>query len=87
MSATHIAGPVIVIDARVIQRCAWCGEKLIDCIPANMMVVEGDTRGVATWPEFALVRVDGNVSSVVETFENRDPLGQLPDDSCKDMVE
>lgn len=29
-TVTHIAGPVMNIDGRAIQRCAVCGEKLID---------------------------------------------------------
>lgn len=27
---THIAGAIWGIDGRAVQRCAWCGKKLLD---------------------------------------------------------
>ena len=84
-SVTHIAGPVIKIGPRQIQRCAVCGEKLAD----NIEILKGLVASPDGPPEFlswdpgCLVRVDGHRASMLE----HDDGTNLPDDTCLTLVE
>lgn len=83
MSTTHVAGIDVTKDNRwVRQRCAWCGEILVDQDATAIQKPIEDIRGdetpaqfVGTWPPGSMVRRDGPVTSVVE--EDR-----YPEDSC-----
>ena len=78
MSLTHIAGPHVTVNARLRQRCAWCGATLIDYDLDRMAVPVGQDSTPATWPAGALVAVDGPASWLVD-HEDGAPL---PDDAC-----
>lgn len=95
MSVTHVSGIVVFIQRRAIQRCAICGEKLID--QKNLIVgsmpefAERDYIAINRMcngpePEFwdvgSLVRCDGENQFPVELRP-----GRLPDDNCCDLVE
>lgn len=73
----HIAGFSVGVDSLLRQRCAWCGEVLIDLDLANIAVAPGEDgapgRGPGTWEPFALVAVDGPCSWVVPCAEG-EPL-------------
>ena len=89
MSVTHIAGPVIEIGQRKIQRCAVCGEKLGDNLPflqGRVGVVSTDPNRryeMLEWEPGGLVRHDGNHWAVVE----HDNGANLPRDACIDLIE
>jgi len=84
-SVTHIAGPVMQIGQRKIQRCAVCGEKLGD----NLGILQGLVASVGGSPEFlswepgGLVQVVGNRMSALEHVDGT----ELPTDTCLDLVE
>jgi hypothetical protein len=62
---THIAGMHINVNDRFIrQRCAWCGEILVDEDLLKVMVI-GGCDGLGLFEVGAFVRVDGRFSSVV----------------------
>jgi hypothetical protein len=73
---THLAGePICIADRYCRQRCAWCGEILIDMDLTTIMVpIDQADKGPAAWPVGSWVRVDGPASFLVE--------GPRPDDSC-----
>ncbi len=83
MSATHIAGFFVRIEDRLIQRCALCGEKLID---VRLGRVETDVSGepYPTWDAGAHVVIDDNNNRMQV---HRNPAAGLPADSCLSMVE
>lgn len=85
-SVTHLAGNVVTVDDRVIQRCSICGEKLVDSKGQMFPVLPGEPPPlVATWEVGALVRVSGEQPQhweVLQVDEKR-----LPDDSCIELVE
>lgn len=88
MSVTHIASRHVTIEGRTVQRCGWCGTKLLDSQGAMCAVpVEFDSSSddgrMPVWPEGAFVQVDGNRSSVIET----DEANLLPEDNCRGLVE
>lgn len=79
-SVTHIAGHSITVRGRLIQRCALCGEKLVD----SLNTASPDGRPIGTWEVGRFVNVTfGNPSRSV-VLENSD---KLPDDSCLSLVE
>jgi hypothetical protein len=83
-SVTHVAGPVVCINNRVIQRCMVCGEKLGDNARVMMPVgPDGHPQPYPTWNPGALVQVEGNRSSEVGHFNN----SPLPWDFCLELVE
>ena len=94
-SVSHLPAGPIDIRGRVIQRCAICGEKLVDS--KRTMVPIGDAgKPYPTWEPGVMVRVikEGNVSrweSVeCETIEGENgerDRQKLPEDSCIDLVE
>ena len=89
MKTVHVAGPPVVINGRVVQRCAWCGEKLLDS--KNTVGLIGPNGEPPTFPTYGERRLiefepgDGFVRSIdvgdfVETEE-------LPPEFCHDLVE
>jgi hypothetical protein len=80
-SVTHVAGHKVEVAGRTIQRCALCGDKLIDDLNEARPEGSGPTP---TWEPGRLVRVTaGNPQSSVLLPDT----DQLPDDSCIDLVE
>lgn len=84
-TVTHIAGNVITVGNRVIQRCSLCGEKLCDSLntmtPINK---DGSIPEYPTWEVGKQIRVkEGNPTRY--TLLNDDK--QLPSDSCYDLLE
>lgn len=85
-STTHIAGPAITVCQRTIQRCSWCGEKLVD---SKGMMAPCKPDGsppdpLPTWEPGRLVQVThGNP----QRWLLLDDTDQLPKDSCLDLVE
>ncbi len=76
---SHIAGLDVAIGSYLRQRCGWCGTILLDYDLRNVIVqTETADKGVATWPVGEIIRVDGNISSIVE----HESGNQLPEDSC-----
>ena len=79
MSAvTHIAGMSITVGPLMRQRCAWCGHLLIDYDLERVAVPVGQDSTPATWPPGELVRVDGNLSTLVDHSDG----DLLPVDAC-----
>jgi len=60
MPTIHIAGFPVRVGTVQRQRCAWCGEVLIDYDLANMMVAPGDgaPAGPNVWAIGKLVAID-----------------------------
>lgn len=73
----HIAGPDIRVDTLLRQRCAWCGELLLDYDLDRIAVPEGCDPTPSVWTVGKLVAVDGNAS-----WEMPDSGNSLPDESC-----
>jgi hypothetical protein len=85
MSVTHMAGPVVGVAGRGVQRCAVCGEKLLDSKNAMAPVgPNGERPEFPFWREGALVECDGNRSSDAGDFMTAE---HLPDDFCLSLVE
>lgn len=74
----HIAGPDIRVDARLRQRCAWCGTVLLDYALDRIAVPAGQDPTPATWPVGDLVAVDGHASWIVAHVDGQ----PLPDGAC-----
>ena len=76
-TATHVAGPVVKIDKRCIQRCCVCGEKLADSNDPDLFVFwqEGEMLQTQEGKQFP---------NRVGSFLN---ISQTPDDFCIDLVE
>jgi hypothetical protein len=85
-TVTHIAGNVIEIEGRVIQRCVVCGAKLCDSLNVAMPLnKDGSVPEFPTWAIWSLVQVDaGNPTrlSTVPTPKDEDNRNKLPKDSC-----
>lgn len=78
----HIAGPTVTVEERWIrQRCAWCGYILANYDLDRVAVPIGQTGAPGTWPDGAIVMVDGNASWVVEPPVLDAPT-PLSEDSC-----
>lgn len=86
-SVTHIAGNIVDINGRTIQRCSLCGDKLIDS--KNMEIPQapnGQVLHVGTWEVGRLVRhYPGDPEHWVLIEETLDAV--LPLDSCIALVE
>ena len=85
MSVTHVAGPVVKLRTRVVQRCALCGEKLFD----NAALVtpvrpDGSPADCGVWQERCLVHCDtGRMVAGEDFVASKD----LPGDFCLALVE
>lgn len=86
MSVTHVAGPPVVFNCRVIQRCVVCGEKLLDSLrcmaPLNP---DGSQPSFPTYPERHYIHVDGNQTTVGVDYLTLNV--DEPVDFCIDLVE
>ena len=77
MSVSHLtAQPVLVAGRFNRQRCAWCGELIVDEDLTTMMSTEPNWMGTE-WPVSRIVRIDGSHTMVVDNHD-----GQMPEDSC-----
>jgi len=83
MSVTHLAGPVIGIHQRIIQRCSVCGLKLAD--NANYPLNEdGTVAGLPVWEPRSFVRQEGDPP----IWTCLGMAGEvIPDDFCLELVE
>lgn len=77
----HIAGFAVRVGNQLRQRCAWCGDEIIDvdlsCIMAPVKADGSPPDPYAVWEMNALVAVDGNHSWVIT-----DHGGELPPECC-----
>lgn len=88
MSVIHVAGSSIALDGRLIQRCAICGEKLIDFRDADLgqQSERGKMELAKIWVPgiFVEVGLDGRqVSYVCPPGESRPPTDLF----CLSLVE
>ena len=95
MSVTHIAGPVVTIGCRRIQRCSVCGEKMCDNLPylqGRMAFPEPqESEGLcpsgldtmSTWEPAELVRFEGDAQYAILHIDGE----SVPEDCCIDLVE
>lgn len=85
-SVTHVAGPLVAVKGRIVQRCPVCGEKLSDNRDSKSFasVHAGPAPEFAAWTEGALVQFQGARQSVVGDFFQEGPL---PNDFCLELVE
>jgi hypothetical protein len=88
MTTTHLAGPVIHFQGRVIQRCAVCGEKLEDYHLNRIAVIS--TCGNTEPPHFAeahCIQVsEGNPKRFLDLGAFTE-IETIPDDFCISLVE
>lgn len=84
-STTHIAGSWVTICGRKLQRCAVCGEKLVDSLgQAGPLNPDGTPPETPHWEPGRMVRVTpGNPTQ----WALLDDTLMLPEDSCIDLVE
>lgn len=79
MSESHIAGLRVEIGEQYIrQRCAWCGTLMVEHDRSRIAFQDGDSTDLPTWEIGAVIRTDGNVTSIVEHVDGE----SLPDDAC-----
>ena len=81
---THLAGPVVAIIGRAIQRCAVCGQKLADS-KGQMGPVgpNGEQPQFSAWPEKAMVQVESGNPTRYSVIGSLDDDNCLPDDFCE----
>lgn len=76
----HVAGPMITLGNRAMQRCAWCGFELIN--------FDGDETatvgpGPVPWPEYELIEVASEEGGrYVSTTTMGHPTTPLPVNCC-----
>ena len=81
---SHLAGPDVVVEGRVIQRCLICGAKLADSDGVMQPIKPGEEPQFPVWPAGQFVRVaTGNPThySLVAAAET-----ELPDDACTAFI-
>lgn len=85
MSVSHIAGTIITVNRRTVQRCALCGLKLRDSKGVMAPVgPNGRVAGFATWEVGRVVRVTEGPPTATTLLPDTD---DLPADSCLVLVE
>ena len=77
-TATHIAGPIMMLNGRIIQRCPVCGEKLID-------VQKEGASTFQAWPSGVWVRIANGQQVRIKLAD--DNVKGCPDDFCLSLVE
>ena len=87
MSISHLAGLPVSLDDRGIQRCACCGEVLIDTQGMMSPVGPGGKQPppVAPWPENRWVRLSGSNPTRYEVVDDgwrEGGEGLRPKDAC-----
>lgn len=86
MTVTHVAAHPIVLNERVIQRCAICGEKLLDSKNSSIPIgPDGETPVFPVWTPGSLVEIKGTRSLDIGSFS--DESKQLPESLCINLVE
>jgi hypothetical protein len=84
-TVTHVAGPVVTVGGRSIQRCACCGEKLRDNLGEMApLKPDGTPPEMHVWRERALVHIDGNSQTLAGDYVEIDAM---PEDFCLALVE
>lgn len=78
----HFVGIDVQIGTLLRQRCAWCGDVLLDYDLERLAVPVGQQEGPATWPVGTLVEVDGNATWAVE----HDAADPLPENTCARLL-
>ncbi len=71
----HIVGTVVDIGSRTRQCCAWCGIVLLDGDSALGAAEAGQDPTPPRFPPGALLKVDGNLSAVLDD-------DRLPSNAC-----
>ena len=71
----HIVGTVIDVGTRTRQCCAWCGTTLLDADAARGAAEAGQDPKPPHYPPGVLLKVDGNLSVVLDS-------DRLPDNAC-----
>ena len=91
MAFSHLAGVVVQVCDRVIQRCSICGAVLADskntAAPLNE---DGSIPEFPTWEVGRFVRVTpGNPTSYVllDVVTNPNGDNKLPPDACFDLID
>lgn len=74
-TTTHVAGPVVKLHHRYIQRCCVCGEKLAD---------NNDPDKSIFWSEGNLIREEYRFLHSVGDFLI---MKDVPSDFCLELVE
>lgn len=86
-TVTHFIGPPVAMDGRLIQRCAICGEKLLDIfMPKSGDGANGKVAYVSVWPVGEYLHysgVDGEDPSLMAKISGH----ELPADCCISLVE
>lgn len=85
-STSHLAGAAITVEGRLIQRCAICGDKLIDSKNCFIAATTRENDTFSSWKPGMFVRVTTGNPQQWELLEDSGD-GKLPDDSCIDLVE
>ena len=86
VTVTHMAGPYVVIQNRVIQRCLICGEKLADMLIRKASVPSlKNLPGV--WEPYCYVRFNTDDTVVSKTIIDIGVEMEFPDDWCLSLVE
>lgn len=85
MSVTHVAGPVVAIKGRGVQRCMVCGEKLRDSLgEAAPVGPDGEEPEMMVFGTGRLIRVvKGRMTDVGSYMD----VESLPNDNCWSLVE
>lgn len=92
-TATHIAERAIDIHGRVIQRCCWCGFKLIDAMVKDQPVEKGGRpKPIFTWSPGDQVRVSLGGDQAEKALGKPTLVGHmntdaLPADFCWGLAE
>jgi len=83
MSTTHLAGPIIGIHRRRIQRCSVCGLKLADNA-SYPLKADGTVEDLPVWEPHWYVRQEGEPP----VWTGLGPAGEaIPLDFCIELVE
>jgi len=81
---THIAGVVLNVCGRTIQRCSLCGAKLCDSLNAAMpLEKDGSAPEFPTWQTGRLIQVEAGNPTRSSVLPDSD---KLPEDSCIDFA-
>lgn len=84
----HLAGGIVEVGTRVIQRCQICGYALINDDLSRMAVPEGcSPPDAGGWAVGAFVRVTKEGTCTQSTLVARPTDGKLPPGSCISLVE
>jgi hypothetical protein len=78
MATVHLAGPVIRLKDRAIQRCVICGSKLVD----------GFFGHVQMFPNEGLVEVSDASGLTISYIPENDGTHEIwPENICFDLIE